>query len=56
MDEHLPTPDPASEAPLLQRLFDSPFVLLALGMVIMLVLFTFWGLWEVTHLPPAQLP
>ena len=56
MDEPRPTSDPGSEVPFFQRLYDSPFVLLALGMVIMLVLFTFWGLWEVTHLPPAPLP
>jgi len=56
MDEHPPTPDPGSEAPFFQRLYDRPFVLLALGVVIMLVLFTFWGLWEVTHLPQAPLP
>ena len=56
MDEPRPTPDPGTEVPFLQRLFDKPFVLLALGMVIMLALFTFWGLWEVTHLPQARLP
>ena len=56
MDENRPAPDNASEAPFFQRLYDRPFVLLALGMVIMLVLFTFWGLWEVLSLPEATLP
>ena len=56
MDEHRPTSDPGAEAPFLQRLYDSPFIPLALGMVIMLVLFTFWGLWEVMNLPQAPLP
>lgn len=56
MSDHQRAPDPGSEVPFLQRLFDSPFILLAFGMVIMLVLFTFWGLWEVTHLPQATLP
>lgn len=50
-------PDPATpEVPYLQRLFDRPFLLLFLGMAIMLVLFTFWGLWEVMNLPTAALP
>ena len=44
------------EIPFLQRLYDRPFVLLALGMAIMLVLFTAWGLWEVLTLPEATLP
>ena len=56
MDEHRPASDSWAEAPFLQRLYDSPFILLALGMVIMLVLFTFWGLWEVMNLPQAPLP
>jgi len=44
------------EVPFLQRLYDRPFVLLALGMAIMLILFTAWGLWEVMSLPEATLP
>ena len=49
--------DPDShEVPFLQRLYDRPFVLLALGLVVMLVLFTGWGLWEVMTLPEATLP
>ena len=49
-------PDTASEPPFLQRLYDSPFILLLLGFVVMLVLFTGWGLWEVMSLPEATLP
>lgn len=49
------TPDSA-EIPFLQRLYDRPFVLLALGLAVMLVLFTGWGLWEVLTLPEAALP
>jgi hypothetical protein len=52
-----PTPDLSDTAvPLGQRLFDNIFFLLAAGLVIMLVLYTAWGLWEITTLPPAQLP
>lgn len=48
--------DGPSEIPFLQRLYDRPFVLLALGMAVMLVVFTAWGLWEVLSLPQATLP
>ena len=50
------TPDDPSEIPFLQRLYDRPFVLLAIGFAVMLVLFTGWGLWEVYSLPVATLP
>lgn len=57
MDEPRPAPDrPTSEIPLLQRLYDRPFLLLGLGLTIMLVVFTFWGLWEISRLPTAPLP
>lgn len=39
-----------------QRLFDSPFVLLTLGLLVMIVCFTAWGLWEIMSLPTAPLP
>lgn len=55
MDDARPTPE-SEPIPFLQRLYDRPFVLLALGMAVMLALFTFWGLWEVMSLPPATLP
>lgn len=42
--------------PLGQRLLDSPFLLLAAGMVVMFVFFTGWGLWEIATLPDAPLP
>ena len=48
--------DHPSEIPFFQRLYDRPFVLLAIGFVVMLVLFTGWGLWEVMSLPMATLP
>lgn len=56
MDDARPVPDTPSTEPFFQRMFDSPFLLLAIGLVVMLVLFTFWGLWEVLHLPTASLP
>ena len=56
MNDPASTPDSAREIPLGQRLFDSVFLLLGAGLLIMLVLYTGWGLWEITSLPPATLP
>lgn len=42
--------------PLGQRLYDSPFLLLVAGILVMVVLYTAWGLWEILTLPPAELP
>ena len=51
-----PTRDDPTEIPFFQRLYDRPFLLLAFGFAVMLVLFTGWGLWEVMSLPTATLP
>ena len=48
-------PDPEA-IPWGQRFFDRPFLLLFLGLAIMAVFFTGWGLWEINSLPPAPLP
>ena len=53
-------PHPASEdagpVPRGQRLFDNIFLLLFLGVVIVGVVYTGWGLWEILTLPRAPLP
>jgi hypothetical protein len=50
-------PVPADERPpLLQRLFDNVFLLLALGIVIMLAVYTGWGMWEILTMPKGTLP
>lgn len=49
-------PSDPEEIPWGQRFFDRPFLLLFLGLLIMAVFFTGWGLWEITSLPPAPLP
>ena len=54
-DERVGSSSP-EDVPFLQRLYDRPFVLLALGMAVMLILFTAWGLVEVVSLPEATLP
>jgi hypothetical protein len=47
--------EPAS-VPLGQRLYDNVFLLLAVGVVIMLVVYTGWGLWELVAMPAGTLP
>ena len=48
-------PEP-EQVPLGQRLLDNPFLLLALGLLVMFVFYTGWGLWEIMKLTPAPLP
>ena len=48
--------DPGERPPLGQRLFDNMYLLLFLGVLVMLVVFTGWGIWEVVSLPTATLP
>lgn len=47
---------PDEPVPLGQRLFDNMYLLLVLGVVVMLVVFTAWGMWEIMSLPTATLP
>ena len=51
--------DPAPHAtpiPLGQRLYDNVFLLLIAGILVMLVFYTAWGLWEINTLPASPLP
>lgn len=52
MAEH----EPPQKIPLLQRLYDKPFLLLVAGLLVMIAFYTLWGLWEVARLPQATLP
>ena len=56
MSQQSPTPPPEEAVPIGQRLFDSPFLLLAAGILVMVALYTGWGLWEILSLTPAPLP
>lgn len=49
-------PEEEQEIPAGQRFFDNFFLLLVLGIVIMVVSFTGWGLLEILSLKPAPLP
>ena len=44
------------QIPLGQRLYDSPFLLLAAGLVVMFGFYTIWGLVELAVMPQATLP
>lgn len=46
----------AEKVPLGQRLFDNMYLLLALGVLVMLVVFTAWGMWEILSMPKGTLP
>jgi hypothetical protein len=46
----------AEKPPLGQRLLDNPFLLLALGLLVMFLFYTGWGMWEILSLTPAPLP
>ena len=47
---------PAEKLPLGQRLFDNMYLLLGLGTLIMFLLYTGWGIWEILTMPQATLP
>ena len=49
----LPPDDPP---PLMQRLFDNVFLLLGLGIVVMFIVYTGWGMWEILTMPAGTLP
>ena len=51
-----PEPEAQEKVPLGQRMMDNPFLLLVLGLAIMVVFYTGWGLWEILSLTPAPLP
>ena len=55
----LPNDSPArapEELPLGQRLYDNWLLLTVAGIVIMVVIYTGWGLWEILTMPEATLP
>lgn len=53
-----PTRDEQGDEPVprLQRLFDNMWLLLIVGMVVMLVVYTGWGMFEILTMPEATLP
>jgi hypothetical protein len=53
MEGQTPTPE---KIPLGQRLFERPFLLLLLGLLVMFVFYTGWGMIEIMTLPKGTLP
>lgn len=54
-----PSPDDVradEKVPFGQRLFDNMYLLLFIGVAIMLIVFTGWGVWEVVTMPQGTLP
>lgn len=47
---------PDAPQPLLQRVLENPVLLLALGLLVMFLFYTGWGLVEILSLPEAPLP
>ena len=56
VDDVRQPPEAEEPPPLGQRLYDNMFLLLALGIAIMLVVYTGWGLWELATMPKGTLP
>lgn len=50
-----PAPEP-EELPLGQRLYDNWALLMVAGILIMAVIYTGWGLWEIATMPEGTLP
>jgi len=56
----MPTPDhdhlndPDAPIPWMQKLLDSPFILLTLGVMIPMVVYNLWGVVEILLLPVTQ--
>ena len=46
--------DPNEPVPLMQQLLDNPFLLLFLGVMIPMVLYTLWGVIDILTVPVAK--
>lgn len=55
LSDGLPAKEP-EEIPLGQRLYDNWLLLMIGGILIMAVIYTGWGLWEIVTMPKATLP
>lgn len=51
---HAVTDDPNEPIPLMQRLLDNPFILLFLGVMIPMVVYTLWGVIDILTVPLAK--
>ena len=46
--------DPNEPVPMMQQLLDNPFVLLFLGVMIPMVVYTVWGVFDILTVPLAK--
>lgn len=46
--------EPQSRPPLMQAVFDNPFILLVIGLAVPIVFYTIWGLLEIASIPLAR--
>jgi hypothetical protein len=46
--------DTESRPPLMQAVFDNPFILLVVGLAVPVVFYTIWGLLEIASIPLAR--
>jgi len=37
----------------MQKVLDNQWLMLLLGVMVPMVIYTFWGLWDVINIPPA---
>jgi hypothetical protein len=51
-----PANPPNESPPFLQRAFDNVFLLLVLGVILMFIVYTGWGMWEILSMPKGTLP
>ena len=49
-----PSEDPNEPVPWMQQLLDNPFLLLFLGVLIPMVLYTLWGVIDILTIPLAK--
>lgn len=56
MDEKKTQANDNEEIPLGQRLLERPFLLLGVGLLVMFLFYTGWGLVEILTLPQSTLP
>ena len=48
------TDDPIEPVPMMQQLLDNPFLLLFLGVMIPMVVYTVWGVYDILTVPLAK--
>ena len=46
--------DPAEPVPLMQQLLDNPFLLLFIGVMVPMVVYTLWGVIDILTVPLAK--